>query len=60
MYITTQEQIGTHKDHLLQIAQGKADCALDLLWIRSVSCLLFLKSGSKCFRQKYETLYDTF
>ena len=44
---------------LLQIYQGKADCALEFLWIRSVSGL-FSKSNIKCFRQKYETLYDTF
>ena len=54
-----QEQIIKYKNRLIQIVQGKADCDLELLWIRSVSCL-FSKSNIKCFRQKYETLYDTF
>ena len=58
--ILTQRQISKHRVHPLQIIQGEADCALDLLWIKLVSCLFFVKSDSKCFRQKYETLYDTF
>ena len=51
IYIMIQEQIIKYKNRLLQIIQGKADCALELLWIRSVSCL-FSKSTIKCFRQK--------
>ena len=50
IYITNQEQIFKYKNQFLQTSQGKADCALERLWIRSVSCL-FSKSNIKCFRQ---------